>query len=343
MRNRDIVVIGASAGGVEALRQLIAGLPTDFPAALLVVLHVPSGTRSALPNILARAGQLSVKQAEEGDVLRPGHVLVAGPDQHLIVHDGTVRLSHGPTENGHRPAIDVLFRSAAQIAGPRVIGVVLSGALDDGTAGLAAIRSCGGVGIVQNPAEAMHPSMPRSAIQGAAPEHVVSVSEMPALLRRLAEEEVDDTNAPPTSRLMDAEIALSSMEDRAFDSLERPGLPSTFTCPDCDGNLALIGDASVLRFRCRVGHAWSSASLLTQQATAVETALWMAMRSLEERAVLTSDMSRRAAERGHRRTAEMFDAQASEARRAARLVRDLLTTTAIPLSGLDEQSGAEQA
>lgn len=212
MGTRDVVVVGASAGGVEALRALISGLPADFPAAVLVVLHVPSGTRSALPSILQRAGKLPAKQAEEGDQVRPGHVLVAGPDQHMIVHDGKVTLSRGPAENGHRPAIDVLFRSAAQVSGPRVVGVVLSGALDDGTAGLAAIRSRGGIGVVQHPDEALHPSMPRSAIEGAAPEHVVPVTEMPALLQRLAAEEVGDSNAaPPPSELMEAETALANV------------------------------------------------------------------------------------------------------------------------------------
>lgn len=343
MSTRDVVVVGASAGGVEALRQLVAGLPQDFPAAVLVVLHVPSGTRSALPSILSRAGKLPAKQAEEGDPLRPGQVLVAGPDQHLIVHDGRVTLSRGPTENGHRPAIDVLFRSAARIGGPRVVGVVLSGALDDGTAGLAAIRSRGGIGVVQDPAEALHPSMPRSAIQGAAPEHVVAVSQMPALLQQLAMEEVGEDSAPPPSNLIQVETALSNMDDKAFDSLDRPGDPSNFSCPDCDGTLALIEDEGVLRFRCRVGHAWSAESLLTQQSAAVETALWMALRTLEERAELTRDMSRRAADRGHRRTAEMFEAQSGEAMQAARLVRDLLTVATTRFADLAHHTHSEHA
>lgn len=242
MGTRDVVVVGASAGGVEALRELISGLPADFGAAVLVVLHVPSSTRSALPSILGRAGRLPAKQAEDGDPVLPGHVLVAAPDQHLILHDGMVTLSHGPTENGHRPAIDVLFRSAAQVGGPRVVGVVLSGALDDGTAGLAAIRSRGGVGVVQDPDEALHPSMPRSAIEGAAPEHVLPVTQMSALLERLVEEEVDETKAPRPPALMQVETALSNMDPAVYESLDRPGEPSTFCCPDCDGTLALIED-----------------------------------------------------------------------------------------------------
>jgi len=336
---RDVVVVGASAGGVEALRTLVAGLPADFPAAVLVVLHVPSGTRSALPQILQRAGRLPAKQAEDGDPLRPGHVLVAGPDQHLIIHDGAVALSRGPTENGHRPAVDVLFRSAAQIGGPRVVGVVLSGALDDGTAGLAAIRSRGGIGVVQDPAEALHPSMPRSAIAGAAPEHVVSVSEMPALLQRLAKEEVDETAVPPPPALMQVETALSGLDPDIYDRLDRPGVPATFSCPDCDGTLAPIQDEQVLRYRCRVGHAWTAESLVTQQSSAMERALWMALRSLEEKATLTRDLNRRAADRGHRRTAEIFAAQFDEAMQAARLVRELLSLSTGRSAHLEQQSG----
>lgn len=313
MVKRNLVVVGASAGGVEALRQLVSGLPADFPAAVLVVLHVPPGTRSALPNILQRAGSLQVKQAAEGDPVRPGQVLVAGPDQHLIIYDGKVTLSRGPTENGHRPAVDVLFRSAARVAGPRVVGVVLSGALDDGTAGLAAIRSRGGIGIVQDPDEALHPGMPRSAIEGAAPEHVVGVSDMPALLQRLAEEDLDDTSFPPPSELMEIETAFAKLDPKAYASLERPGQPASFTCPDCNGTLAHIHDEGVLRFRCRVGHAWTAQSLLTQQNSALESALWMALRSLEEKATLTRDMVQRAQAKGHRRTAEMFQAQCDEA------------------------------
>lgn len=343
MSSRDVVVVGASAGGVEALRELIGGLPEDFPAAVLVVLHVPAGARSALPNILGRAGSLPAKQAEEGDALRPGQVLVAGPDQHLIIYDGKVTLSRGPTENGHRPAIDVLFRSAARALGPRAIGVVLSGALDDGAAGLAAIRSRGGVGVVQDPAEALHPSMPRAAIEGADPEHVVPVTAMAALLRRIVEEQVDPTTAPQPTQLMKIETALAKLDGEAYDALDRPGEPAGFACPDCSGTLATIDDQQVLRFRCRVGHAWSAESLLVQQSAAMESALWMALRSLEERASLTRDMSRRAADRGHGRTAEMFDLQCGEAMDAARLVRELLTVATAETADLAEQSEPEQA
>lgn len=343
MAKRDVLVIGASAGGVEALRELVSGLPQDFPAAVLVVLHLPSSRRSALPHILERAGSLPAKQAEDGDQLRPGHLFVAAPDQHLIVSDHKVTLSRGPVDNGHRPAVDVLFRSAALVHGPQVVGVVLSGALDDGTAGLAAIRSRGGIGVVQDPAEALHPSMPRCAIEGAAPEHIVRMADMPKLLVRLTEEEIDSASVPPPPPLMEVETAMADLNGQAYDTPDRPGHPSGYSCPDCSGGLFVIEAGDLLRLRCRVGHAWTAESLVPQQSAAMETALWVALRSLEEKAALTRDMSRRAANRGHRRTAGMFDAQYREALTSARLVRELMAALTSELVDVEQQTDTGQA
>ena len=342
MAKRDVLVIGASAGGVEALRELVSGLPGDFPAAVLIVLHLPARTRSALPHILERAGSLPAKQAEDRDELLPGRLLVAAPDQHLIIADHSVTLSRGPVENGHRPAVDVLFRSAALVHGARVVGIVLSGALDDGTAGLAAIRSRGGIGVVQDPKEALHPSMPRCAIEGAAPEHVVRVAEMPELLVRLAEEEIDPAQVLPPSALMEVETAMAGLDGKAYDTPDRPGHPSGYSCPDCSGGLFVIDEDDVLRFRCRVGHAWTAESLVSQQSSAMETALWMALRGLEEKASLTRDMSRRAADRGHRHTAEMFDAQYRAALTSARLMRQLMAALTSELVDLEQQTHTGQ-
>jgi len=222
---RDVVVVGASAGGVEALRALVSRLPADFPAAVLIVLHVPASSPSALPAILRRAGTLPVSQAQPDAEVRPGHVLVAAPDHHLIVYDGRVTLSRGPRENGHRPAVDVLFRSAARAVGPRAIGLVLSGALDDGSAGLLAIRNRGGIGIVQSPEEALHRSMPENAIHSASPEHVVPIAEMPRLLAALVQQEVDVTTAPEISRLMELETGMADFDPHAMHEPDRPGSP----------------------------------------------------------------------------------------------------------------------
>ena len=321
---RDLVVIGASAGGVEALRALVRGLPADFPAAVVVVLHVPATGTSVLPMILSRAGALPARQARVDDPLRPGEILVAPPDHHVVVYDGRLTLSHGPRENGHRPAVDVLFRTAARALGPRVVATILSGTLDDGTAGMVAVRSRGGVGVVQAPDDALHEAMPRNAIEGARPEHVLPVAEMPTLLEKLVHEPVDTSLAPEPSPLMAMEAAVADLDPGALTREDRPGDPSGLSCPECSGSLFRIVEGGLVRFRCRVGHAWSPESLAAQQSTALESALWMALRSLEERAALTRDMAERATHRGHRRTADGFVREQDEAAAAALLVRNLL-------------------
>lgn len=322
MAKRDVVVVGASAGGVEALRTLVSGLPADFPGTLLIVLHVPRTGASALPQILDRAGPLPVRQAVNDDPIRPGEVLVAPPDRHLVVYDDRVTLSKGPTENGHRPAVDVLFRSAAKVLGPRVIGVVLSGALDDGTAGMVAVRLRGGVGVVQDPDEALHAGMPRSALQAADPEHVVPVAKMAALLGELVTE--DAPGADLASELMEVETGMAELNADAINKPDRPGVPAGFACPDCNGSLYQIEEGGLVRYRCRVGHAWSQRGLLAQQSSALEGALWMALRSLEEKSELTRDMARRAVANGHRLSGDTFERQSAEALRAAGLLRDLI-------------------
>lgn len=321
--HRDVVVVGASAGGVEALRTLVGGLPVDFPATVLVVLHVPTAGKSALPVILDRAGPLPARHARDGDRLRRGVVLVAPPDQHMIVYDDAVTLSHGPKENGHRPAVDVLFRSAAKVLGPRVIGVILSGALDDGTAGMVAVTLRGGVGIVQDPQEALHESMPRSARDAAGVEHVVPAKEIPQLLASLVGEWAADERPAP-SKLMAMEAAMADLDPQALHAPARPGTPAGFACPDCHGSLFQIAEGNLVRFRCRVGHAWSPDNLIAQQTSDVESALWMALRSLEEKSALSRELGARANGRGHRLSGEKFDQHAIEALEAAELVRGLI-------------------
>jgi len=320
---RDVVVVGASAGGVQALQSLVAGLPADFPAAVLVVLHTSSHARSTLAAILDRAGALPCAVAEEGATIRHGQVLVAPPDQHVIVYEGHVTLSRGPRENGHRPAVDVLFRSAARVYGPRVIGVVLSGTLDDGTAGLVAVHRRGGLGVVQDPQDAGYDGMPLSALRGDSPAHVVPVAEMGALLDGLVHEELTDHDGGPADELMTQEVELAHAREHL---LHEGGLgpPSAFACPDCHGVLFEIQEGAVGRFRCRVGHAWSAESLGARQAVAVEGALWMALRSLEEKAALSDRMATGARGRGHRVSAASFAAQAEEARVHASVIRDVI-------------------
>jgi two-component system chemotaxis response regulator CheB len=325
--HRDLVAIAASAGGVEALRTLAAGLPVDFPAAVAVVLHVPSNGGSALPAILDRVGPLPAAHATHGEPIRPGRIVVAPPDFHLVVHDGHFALSRGPRENGHRPAGDVLFRTAARARGPRVVGVVLSGALDDGTAGLAAIRDRAGATVVQDPADAMYPAMPASALAHVPVDHVAPVKEMPSLLTELVTMEVQ-AMAPDPAGLLLKEAAVADFQDDRANGEPPPGQPAGFACPDCSGVLYEIRDGELARYRCRVGHAWSAEGLLAQQGLALEGALWMALRSLEEKAQLSRQLGERAEARGNRLSAERFRSAAGESARAAVLVRQMLQSGA---------------
>jgi two-component system chemotaxis response regulator CheB len=315
MPDHDIVVVGASAGGVEALTNVVGSLPAALPASVFVVLHVPVTGGSALPNILTRHGPLPASHAKDGEPIERRRIYVAPPDHHLLLRAGHVHLARGPRENGHRPAVDPLFRSAAFEYATRVVGVVLSGALDDGTAGLLAIKSRGGVAIVQHPEDALYPGMPNNAIEHVEIDHVLPAAAVGATLGALA---VEPATAPAGA------ASHESHDTKAEVELDHPGRPSGFSCPDCNGVLWEVQDGGPVRFRCRVGHAWSPESLLTQQSEALEAALWVALRSLEERAALATRLAEPARRRGHRITTTRFREQAEEAQQAARLVRRLL-------------------
>jgi two-component system, chemotaxis family, protein-glutamate methylesterase/glutaminase len=315
---RDIVVIGASAGGVEALRSLVAGLPPELPAAVFVVLHVlPSGT-SLLSQILARQTRLVVAPAGDGEPIERGRIYVAPPDHHMLVERGRVRLTRGPRENGHRPAVDPLFRSAARAYGQRVIGIVLSGALDDGAAGLKMISDNGGTGVVQDPAGALYPSMPRSALAGDATARAVPIEELPGTLCSMIDEPLE--RLAPAAPPRKPKVGPGTHDDRADDSDPRSGTITGLTCPECGGALWEHDETGVLRFKCHVGHAYSADSLEVSQAQALESALWAAMRSLQERA----DMFRRLARRSG--DGQRLDAKATDADSHADILRSLVTS-----------------
>jgi two-component system chemotaxis response regulator CheB len=320
-----VVVVGASAGGVEALRDFVSALPPDFPACVLVVLHLPADAPSALPSILSRAGSLPARHAVDGDTLELGDVLVAPPDRHLMVIDGVVAVTRDPHENGHRPAVDVLFRSAARALGPRVVAVVLSGALDDGAAGTVAVTSRGGRVVVQDFEEALHDSMPRAAARAAGDEVIqLGAGEMGSLVAGWVQR-LPTAPPDPAPTTMTREVESADLAPHAMHHPDRPGVPAGFGCPDCAGALYEIREGDLRRFRCRVGHAWSPQSLLARQTLAMESALWMALRSLEERAALNTELGRRASQLGHDRTAARFGDTASEALGAAELVRQLIS------------------
>lgn len=343
--SRDVVVVGASAGGVESLRGFVAGLAPDLPAAVLVVLHVPPTNASLLPKILDRAGPLPVAAAGERQMLERGRILVAPPDYHLVVVGRHTTVTRGPRENGSRPAVDVLFRSAARACGPRVIGVILSGALDDGTAGMLSIRQRGGLVLAQSPQEASYPSMPASVIAHVGADRVARVAQLADAVNELTRSEQSVHVPPEPSRLLTNEVEMADMNHDAFTDPDRPGRPSGYSCPDCNGSLFEIDDAGLLRFRCRVGHAWSSLTLMAAQSDGLEAALWMAFRSLEEKVALSRQLADRAGERGNTLSRQKYLDKAEEASRSAAQIQRLLEQplSTMPIEDATEEHDAERA
>jgi two-component system, chemotaxis family, protein-glutamate methylesterase/glutaminase len=323
MSGRDIIVVGASAGGVEALVKLASHLPADLPAALLVVLHLPSRSTSVLPKILSRVGPLKAIHPQHNDPIQRGYIYIAPPDHHLLIKGEVIHLSRGPRENGHRPAIDPLFRSAARTYGPQVVGVILSGALDDGTAGLQAVKMRNGIAVVQDPTECPFPGMPQSAIEKLDVDYVLLVTEIAVLLDQLAHQELP-ADASPASAQMEDEIQIAELDMNAVEDENRPGTPSMFACPDCGGTLWEIHDGELVHFRCRVGHAFSAETLLAEQSEALEEALWVAFRALEESASLATRMAKKADHQGHNLTAQRYYEQAEDTRQRAALIRQAL-------------------
>ena len=323
MDMRDILVVGASAGGVSALQRLFAAMPGESAPTVFVVQHITPSGRSVLPQLLTRAGWLPAFHPADGDPVRPGWVHVAPPDRHLLVRDGRTLVRRGARENRTRPAIDPLFRSAAVAYGPRVVGVVLTGTQDDGAAGLRAVKRCGGVAVVQDPDDAEWPDMPRNALAHAAVDHCVALDALPALLARLAAGPAGPAVPIPPEVALEAGIPEKEL-DLLPDDTAALGPPSTLSCPECGGNLSEIHDGPLLRFRCKVGHAYSPDTLADAHREAVERALWVALRTHEDRVILFQRLAERARERGHARVAAAWTASAAEAQRNVALLREVL-------------------
>jgi two-component system chemotaxis response regulator CheB len=316
----QIIAIGASAGGVQTLSELVSGFPADLPAAVLVVLHLAPYGRSMLPAILSRAGQMPASHPVDGEPLRAGRIYIAPPDHHLAVEHGCLRLSRSATENGHRPAIDVTFRTAALAYGPRCVGVVLTGNLDDGTAGLAAIKGCGGLAVVQDPSEALYPNMPESAIAAVQVDHVLPLAGMAPLLEELVR------NLPMGGSDCAAREGTSTLTVPEGGGGAEVGQPSGLTCPECGGSLFETPDKGPVHFRCRTGHAYSPQSLLAKQTESLEGTLWAAVRALEERAALARRMEKRARLIGNDMSQLRYESRAREAEAHAEQLRKVLST-----------------
>lgn len=324
MPGRDIIVIGASAGGVETLRALVSGLPEDLPAAVFVVVHIsPEVQKSFLPNILSRAGPLPARHAVDGEPVQAGRIYVAPPDRHMILRPGHVHLTRGPRENRTRPAVDALFRSAASAYGPRVAGLVLSGMGDDGTMGLLAIERAGGATVAQDPEDALFAPMPQAAVRYASAQHVAPLDRIPALLESLARVEPVEPSAAAAPSAKAAAPLDELAEQRAR---KEPNRASGLTCPECSGALWEIPEADFPQYECRIGHRFAGERLLTDRTTKAEDSLSISLLSLEERAELADRLAARVRDRGDDAwAATRYAREAEEAHRLAGEVRRLLS------------------
>jgi two-component system chemotaxis response regulator CheB len=308
MAKRDIVVIGGSIGGFQALRTIVAALPPDLEAALFVVLHV--GDRpSRLPELLSAAGPLPAHHAQDGEAVAPGRIYVAPPDRHLLVSRRRIALSRAPRENWARPAVDPLFRSAAAAYGPQVIGVILSGALSDGTEGLGRIKRHGGVAVVQDPEDALDPGMPQSALRYTSVDHCVPAAEIAGLLRRLTAEEIapvprrGEAEAAPAPAAPSSSVIPGSIMAREYD--DEP--PVALICPECGGAMRESSLDTLDYYSCHLGHRFAASNLSVAQAHQVEQAIEIALRALIERAELCRRIAERARAGGRQSSAEHWD------------------------------------
>jgi two-component system chemotaxis response regulator CheB len=314
---RDIVVIGASAGGIEALRVLVGNLPEDFPASVFVVVHTSPEAPSMLADILDRYGKLPAVTPNDGERIRRGTIYVAPPDRHLLIEPNRVRVTRGPKENRFRPAVDPLFRSAAQTYGPRVVGVILTGYLDDGTAGLWTVKQLGGTAVVQDPKDAIVPFMPLNAVTHVKVDYCLPLEEIAPLLVRLTSEAAEE-GAFQVPKEVEIEVNIAK-EQKALDAgVLQLGEPSNYACPECHGVLLQLQEGTLFRFRCHTGHAYSIESLLADITEKMDDALWNSIRAFEEGELFMRHMAQHLS---HAESAESFLKRADEAKRRANLMR----------------------
>ncbi len=322
-----LIVIGASSGGLEAIKKVMAGLPKNLGAAVFIVWHMAPDVRGILPYILNKYETLYAAHAFDGEEITANRIYVAPPDHHMLIEGSKLRVSKGPKENHFRPAVDPLFRSAAFYYGTHVIGVILSGALDDGTSGLYSIKENGGIAIIQDPFDAEVPSMPESAARHVNIDYSVPVAELPNLLIRLLKEKAmkmpvlvmkNDNNA-------DLEIRIAGGEAGFEESVMKLGELSPFACPECHGVLTAINEGTLKRYRCHTGHAFSIDTLLTVMTEHIEDILWSAIRSIKETTILLNTIGDHYAGSNNPKLAGLYFRKAQEAEQRAIVVKSVVT------------------
>ncbi|QNF34836.1 chemotaxis protein CheB [Adhaeribacter swui] len=348
MAKRDIVVIGASAGGFEAIRQLMAALPADLEAAIFIVWHMSPDVTGVLPQVINRQKTLMATNALDNEPIVMNRVYVAPPDRHLMLDKGVVRVIRGPKENRFRPAVDPLFRSAAYMYGSRVIGIVLSGALDDGTSGLWTIKHRGGLAIVQQPEEAEVPSMPQSALEAVQIDYCLPVQEIASLLVKLTSEIAPKEKQVPMEEQnkIKTEVRIA-LQDKALEQgVQDLGQLTPYACPECHGVLSAIKEGNIIRYRCHTGHAYSADSLLTSITENIEDSLWGTIRGIEESVILLNNLGDHYAEKNQPKLAAMYFKKAKEAGDRANIVRqavlnhEQLTNESISRQAAEEDDNA---
>ncbi len=337
LNNHDIIVIGGSSGATAPLKAILAAFPADLPAAVFIVVHIPARSIGILATVISAAGRLPVQQATDGMLIVPGNVYLAAPDHHLILGNGEMRLGRGPRENMARPAIDALFRSAAVSYGPRVIGVVLSGLLNDGASGLEAIKRCGGLTLVQDPLDAIADEMPRRAMQATTVDLSMPSARLGDVLSDLAREPAGPGVPIPLEIRLEVDIAAGERVDSEV--VGRFADPAALTCPSCGGVLSAVRGAKPLRFRCQVGHALTAEVVAKQQENTVDEALRVALRIIEERAELVTRMAADGLSSGRGAVAEMYEERAVEYRAYADTLRRAVLKSMAPGAPSDGEGG----
>lgn len=325
--DHKIIVFGASAGGFDALKKLVTDLPPDFNAPIFIVWHMAATVKGILPQVLNKLNSIYAAHAYDGEPIIPNRIYVAQPDCHMLIEQGTVRITHGPKENHFRPAVDPLFRSAAYAYGNRVIGVILSGALDDGTAGLWTIKEYGGTTIVQDPLDAEIPSMPESALRHVEVDHAIPVAGMADLLTRLAVQPASQNNSTAVKEDIKTKMEIRiAAEGSGFKAgIMQLGELTPFACPECHGVLVRLKDGDLVRYRCHTGHAFSVNTLMLSLTENIEASLYNAIRGIEESIMLLNHIGDHFAENNQPKEAGLYFKKAQEAgRRADRLRQSVI-------------------